>query len=128
MSVRVNGEHVHVQRQSKIIPDGEVAGSGRDIELTVAFKLDQQWKPVRRLVGEVQANGRFHFHGHTHCHDVRVQYQIRAGIEFPGEAVWLDPWRTSGLPEKKVAVEIENAVLNTEIHAGETCAGLVFTT
>ncbi len=55
-----------------------------------------------------------------------VENEIGAGIEFPRKAVRFDPRGAARFPEKEVAVEIENAVLNAEIHAGKARSGLDF--
>src|SRR5271170_1582759 len=120
MRVRVDGEHVHVERKAKIIRYGEIAGSGGNVELAVALELDEEREAIGRLVGEVETDGRLHLHRHSHRHHVGVENEIGAGIEFPREAVRLDPWHAAGLPEQEVTVEIENAVLHAQIHAGKT--------
>ena len=56
---------------------------------------------------------------------VDVEHQLVAGVEPPREAVGLDVRRGAGLPEKEVAVGIEGAAHDGEIHAGETLPGAI---
>ncbi len=51
-----------------------------------------------------------------------IEHQLVAGVEPPCEAVGLHVRRGAGLPKQEVAIGVERAAHNGEIHAGESFA------
>ena len=52
--VRIDGEQIHIDRKRELVRDDEMLLTGRDVELTVVFQLEQEREEGCRLVGEVQ--------------------------------------------------------------------------
>jgi hypothetical protein len=53
MGVRVDGQDIGIERELEIVGDGEIAGSGGDVEVLVVFELDQDREFGLGLVGEL---------------------------------------------------------------------------
>ncbi len=120
--VRIDGQHVGVERKTEVVGDDEVAVTGGNVERAVMLELYQHREPVRWLVGEVQADRGLRPLGLSGGLEMRVEHQFIARIETPRQAVRLLPGRAAGLPEQEVAVEIEGGALDRQIHSGEAGA------
>src|SRR5215813_11592215 len=105
MRVRIDREHVHIERQPEIVRDGEVARARWYVERAVVLELDQHRELVGRLIGEVEADGRLDPLGLAGGLEMDIEREVVAGIETPCQPIGLDPGYAARLPEQEVSVE-----------------------
>src|SRR4030095_17142244 len=58
VSVWVNSQDVHVDRQLEFVCYGEVLASGWNVERPVSLELRYNWKSTRRLCGTIKSEPR----------------------------------------------------------------------
>ncbi len=79
------------------------------------------------FVGEVETERRPHFFLFARGLEVHVKHQLIAWIQAPRKPRGLDMRRATGFPKQEIAVGIERAAANYQVHAGKAFArrGLV---
>ena len=117
--MRIDGQNVGIERQLEIVGDSEIAHACRDIERLIVLQLNQQREFGLGFVGEIQADGRPHFFRFAGRLQVDIEHQFVAWVETPCESIGLDVRRAPRFPKQEIAVGIERAAADDEVHAGK---------
>ncbi len=126
VGVRINLQQLDADGKRELIAHHKVFLPRRNIQLLIAFELQQHGKLRGRLRREIQPDAgldRFRFADGL---QMRVQYQIISGIKPQRHSGGFRGDQRTGLPEKKMAVGIELFGFDLQFHAGESVAGSGF--
>src|SRR5262249_32047977 len=122
MRVRIDGEHLNVDRQAQLIRDDEIARARWDVERAIVLELNEHGKLRRGFARKVQTDRRLHWLRLPDWLEMGVQYQIILWIEAPRHPGRLLPWRSARFPKEEMAIGIEGLAFERQIHAREAFA------
>ncbi len=119
MRVRIDRQNFRIQRQTEVVRNRKIARARWNIERCIVLKLHQQRKLRFGPVGEVEPDGRPHLFRFPRRLQVHIQHQLVARIEPPREPVPLHMRRAARFPEQEMAIGIERAAHNHQVHSAE---------
>ena len=124
--MRIDRQHIDVERQPEIVSDYEIASARRNAERRVVLQLDQHRVLRLRHGREVQADRRLHQFWLAGWVHMDIQYQVVTWIEAPCHTVRLDCRDAARLPKEEVPVRIEGVASDGQVHAREALARSFF--
>src|SRR5579862_1252391 len=122
MRVGINCEQLNIDGQCELITDFKIFFSRRNIERGVVLKLQQHGQFARRRRSEVETDtglDHFRFPGRL---QMRVKNKVRAFVETQRHALRLNVGYCSWLPEKQVAIRVEDLGFDSDLHPAKSSA------